>query len=57
MITPIMSDTFNINVNNCVIFPLLSLVNQLADIFPWQFRIKGLPMPAKICPIITKTKD
>jgi len=51
------SETLSISVSNCVIPPLFYAVNQLADIFAWQFRINGLPIPAITCPTMTHQNE
>lgn len=48
---------FKIKVRIWVILPLDWLVNQFAEILAWQFRINGLPMPAKICPTMTHANE
>ena len=54
---PIMRDTFRTKVRSWVTPALFSAWNQFADIFAWQFKIKGLPTPAIIWPTITQAKD
>lgn len=54
---PMINETFNTRVKSWVIPPRFYAVNQLAEIFAWQLRIKGLPIPAMTWPTMTQAKE
>lgn len=51
-----MRETLRTNVKSWVTPPRVVDENQFAEIFAWQFKIKGRPIPAISCPTITQAK-